>query len=204
MAIGSSSTQGIGASAPTHAYPAQLAVDLTSHWGIAAEVRNAGIGGEVASTTLVRLKAALAAERPDLVIWQVGTNDAVIGVDLADFRATVEAGVAAARARHVPMILVDPQFYAGIKNLTRFQQYVTTIGDVAARDHVPVFSRFVGMKAWAEQSASALHALMSPDGFHMGDQGYACFAQELANDIARDGAHITKSADADKPVATKM
>ena len=204
LAIGSSSTQGIGASAPAHAYPAQLAVDLTSQWGIAADVRNAGIGGEVASTTLTRLKAALAGDKPDLVIWQVGTNDAVVNVDLTDFRATVEAGVAAARARHVPMILIDPQFYAGIKDLARFQQYVTTISDVAARDHVPVFSRFTGMKAWAEHSASALRALMSSDGFHMGDQGYACFAQELATDIAHDSAHVTKSADADKPVATKM
>jgi lysophospholipase L1-like esterase len=208
LAIGSSSTLGIGASAPSHAYPAQLAVDLTSLWGVSTEVHNAGVGGEIAATTLARLRTELSSDRPDLIVWQVGTNDAVSGVDLADFRATLEAGVSAARARHVPIILVDPQFFFGIKNLARFEQYVATIGQVGALNHVPVYSRFVRMKAWASQSATGWRALMSPDGFHMGDQGYACLAEALAKDIARESvhesAHVGKAADATKSLAAKM
>jgi len=64
--------------------------------------------------------------------------------------------------------------------------------------HVPVFSRFAMMKAWAAQSAAALRATLSSDGFHMGDQGYACFARALAGDIAQEGARIGK------PAAAKM
>ena len=115
------------------------------------EVRNAGVGGEVSSATLARLRSELASRRPDLVIWQVGTNDAVAGVDAAVFRANLEAGVAAARAQRVPIILVDPQFYFGIKDLARFKQFVAIVSDVGARMHVPVFSRFAMMKAWAAQ-----------------------------------------------------
>lgn len=204
LAIGSSSTQGIGASGPTHTYPAQLAADLTSQWGIVTEVRNAGVGGEVGSTTLARLRTELTNDRPDLVIWQVGTNDAVTGVDVADFRAELEAGVAEARAVRVPIILVDPQFYFGIKNLTQFEQFVATVGDVGAKAHVPVFSRFAMMKAWADLSATALRASMSSDGFHMGDHGYACFAQALAGDIAHESAHVGKSVEANKSTAAKM
>lgn len=200
LAIGSSSTLGVGASTPSRAYPAQLASVLSSQWGIATDVRNAGVGSELCSATLARLRLELAGDAPDLVVWQVGTNDAVAGVDLAEFRAELEAGVAEARARRVPIILVDPQFYFGIKNLTRFQQFVATVGDVGAQAHVPVFSRFAMMKAWAEQSASALRASLSADGFHMDDQGYACFARALAGDIARVG----RSAQADKSPATKM
>ena len=83
LAIGSSSTEGIGASSPANAYPARLKDELTHDDGIAADVRNAGVGGELAVKTLQRLKAALKTGWAELVIWQVGTNDALVGVDEA-------------------------------------------------------------------------------------------------------------------------
>jgi acyl-CoA thioesterase-1 len=188
LAIGSSSTLGIGATSPSRSYPAQLAADLGSKWGIASEVRNAGVGGELVSVTEARLDVELRTYQPDLIVWQVGTNDAVTSVDLKAFRAEVEAGIATARAHNVPIILVDPQFFPGIKNAARFEAFVTAVGDVGAKAHVPVFSRFAMMKAWAAQSADLLRASLSPDGFHMGDKGYACWAEALAQDIARERA----------------
>jgi acyl-CoA thioesterase-1 len=185
LAIGSSSTQGIGASSPGAAYPAQLETRLEKDWGIAADVVNAGVGGETSDTTLKRLLAALAEDSPDLIVWQVGTNDAVVGLDPAAFRANLAAGVAAAQAHRVPVVLVDPQFYFGIRNLARFQQYVNIIADVGAARRVPVFSRFAMMRAWAKSSAATLTAALSPDGFHMDDRGYACFADALADDLVR-------------------
>jgi len=158
LAIGSSSTQGIGASSPGAAYPAQLETRLEKDWGIAADVVNAGVGGEPSDTTLKRLLAALAEDSP---------------------------GVAAAQAHRVPVVLVDPQFYFGIRNLARFQQYVNIIADVGAARRVPVFSRFAMMRAWAKSSAATLTAALSPDGFHMDDRGYACFADALADDLVR-------------------
>jgi len=186
LAIGSSSTLGVGASSPDATYPAQLEARLSGDWGISADVVNAGVGGEKSDTTLKRLVAALAGNPPDLVVWQVGTNDAVGGVDPEAFRANLTTGVAAARARRVPIVLVDPQFYFGIKNLARFQQYVTIIGEVGAAKRVPVFSRFAMMKAWAAKSTATLRAALAPDGFHMDDEGYACFARALAGDLARE------------------
>jgi acyl-CoA thioesterase I len=186
LAIGSSSTLGVGASSPDAAYPAQLEARPSGDWGISADVVNAGVGGETSDTTLKRLVQALDRTPPDLVVWQVGTNDAVGGVDPDAFRANLAAGVAAAQARRVPIVLVDPQFYFGIKNLARFQQYVTIIADVGAARRVPVFSRFAMMKAWAAKSTATLRAALAPDGFHMDDQGYACFARALAGDLARD------------------
>lgn len=187
LAIGSSSTLGIGASSPNAAYPAQLAADLTAQWGIPAVVDNAGVGGETSDATLKRLIAALASDPHDLVVWQVGTNDAVDGVDPDAFRANLTAGIAAARARGAPIVLVDPQFYFGIKDLARFERFVDIVAGVGAAEHAPVFSRYAMMKAWAAKSAATLSAALAPDGFHMGDQGYACFARALADDLAGVG-----------------
>ena len=58
------------------------------------------------------------------MIWQVGTNDALVGVDESLFRATVESGVAAARAAGVPLLLVDPQFVPKAPDETRYERFV--------------------------------------------------------------------------------
>jgi acyl-CoA thioesterase I len=185
LAIGSSSTQGVGATAPAFSYPAQLGGDMSATWGIATDVRNAGVGGELASVTVDRLVASLSTKWPDLVIWQVGTNDAVTGADDSAFRSILHRGVGAALATHTPMVLVDPQLYPGIKDIARYERYVDIIEDVGASDHVPVFSRFALMQQWDSDSKMVLRNMLSADAFHMGDRGYACFAQRLASDLAQ-------------------
>lgn len=183
LAIGSSSTEGVGASSPSRTYPARLATEFANRDGLDVEVRNAGIGGEVASTTLARLKAALATGWAQLVIWQVGTNDALVGVDEGRFRVTLEEGIAAARAAGVSLMLVDPQFLPNSSDQPRYRRYVGIVDDVGARDHVPVFSRYSMMRALADPSAGDVAPLLSGDGLHMSDLGYACLAHALAQTI---------------------
>jgi acyl-CoA thioesterase I len=184
LAIGSSSTQGIGASAPNFTYPAQLQVDLAAAIGRPVMVENAGIGGETAVTTLARLKAALSKDRPDLVIWQVGTNDAVRGDDVSQFRALVEEGVRTVSEAKIPLILIDQQFYPGIKDPDRYERFVHIVQDIGAQYHDPVFSRYAMMKAWGAESPSLLRDMLWKDAFHMSDRGYECLAQGLAADMA--------------------
>jgi lysophospholipase L1-like esterase len=183
LAIGSSSTEGVGASSPAHAYPAVLADDLAREKQAAA-VRNAGIGGELAATTLQRLKAALKTGWPELVIWQVGTNDALVGVDEASFRATVESGIAAVRAAHVPLLLVDPQFAAKPPDAARYERFVAIVDEIGQKLRVPVLSRYAMMKRWGVKKALAL---LSGDGLHMNDLGYRCLAHAIAEKIEGAG-----------------
>jgi acyl-CoA thioesterase I len=180
LAIGSSSTEGVGASSPEHAYPAQLESELTHEEGIAAEVRNAGVGGELAAKTLPRLLGALRSGWARLVIWQVGTNDAFVGVDEALFRATVERGVAAARSAKIPLLLIDPQFSLKAPDTARYERFVAIVDAVGAENHVPVLSRFAMMKRRGAKSALQL---LSSDGVHMNDRGYQCIAHVIAEAI---------------------
>ncbi len=180
LAIGSSSTEGIGASAPTNAYPARLEQELSHESGIAAAVKNAGVGGELAVETLRRLKGALKTGWAELVIWQVGTNDAIVGVDETKFRTTVESGVAAARAAGVPLLLIDPQFTPKSPDEARYERFVAIVDEIGASDHVPVLSRFAMMKRWG---ANGVRALLSGDGLHMNDLGYKCLAHAIAEAI---------------------
>ncbi len=187
LAIGSSSTAGVGASSPSHAYPALLADELSREDGIPAEVRNAGVGGELAAGAVQRLKAALKSGWPELVIWQVGTNDALAGVDEALFRATVESGIAAVRAAGVPVLLIDPQFAAKISDVARYERFVAIVDEIGQKQRVPVVSRYAMMK---QRGAKKAMALLSGDGLHMNDLGYRCLAHAVAEQIeSAAGAH---------------
>src|SRR5262249_30753459 len=70
IAFGSSSTQGVGASSPAHAYPALLEKDLRTMLGAGATIRiiNRGVGGEDADDMLARLSKDVLSQKPDLVI----------------------------------------------------------------------------------------------------------------------------------------
>ena len=188
LAIGSSSTEGVGASSPAHAYPAVLAEELRRD-NRSATVRNAGVGGELAATTLRRLEAALKTGWPELVIWQVGTNDALAGVDESAFRATLERGVAAARAAGVPLLLIDPQFAAQPPDAARYERFVAIVDETGARLRAPVLSRYAMMK---RRGAQAARTLLSADGLHMNDLGYRCLAHAVAEAIENaPGAEAT-------------
>ena len=191
LAIGSSSTEGIGASSPSHAYPAVLADELAREDRIAADVRNAGVGGELAANTLLRLKAALKTGWPELVIWQVGTNDALVGVDETAFRATVESGIAAAQTARVPLVLVGPQFTLRTPDSARYERFVAIVNEIGERLSVPVLSRYAMMK---QSGAKKAVALLSGDGLHMNDLGYRCLAHALAEEIESAAREVPRPA----------
>jgi acyl-CoA thioesterase I len=190
LAIGSSSTEGIGASSPANSYPARLEVELEKRTGADFDVKNAGVGGELAAKTLDRLKMALKSGWARTVIWQVGTNDAIVGVDESLFRATVQAGIDAAHAAGVPMMLIGPQFTLKTPDPVRYERFVKMVDDIGAADHVPVLSRYALMKSWSIKSAKALSLFLSGDGLHMSDLGYRCLAHALAE--ALEGATEAK------------
>lgn len=207
LAIGSSSTQGIGASSPAFSYPSQLQADLARIWKTTVFVENAGKGGETIPETVGRLEAALETGKPDLVIWQVGTNDAVKGGDEARFSALLRQGIDAAQAHGVEVLLVDQQYYTAIKDPARYERFVNMVGTMAAAEKVPVFLRYKLMKTWSERSADVLVSMLSSDGFHMGDRGYDCMAELMAAGLhsmtataeAAPSPAVTAAAHAHKP-----
>jgi acyl-CoA thioesterase-1 len=82
VALGSSSTAGAGASSAETTYPSQLMVELTQRFQTQPiTVLNRGISGERAVDMLARFDKSVSAERPDLVLWQVGTNAVLRGYE---------------------------------------------------------------------------------------------------------------------------
>ncbi len=91
LAFGDSLTAGAGVSAD-QSYPALLAQRLKAE-GYAYRVVNAGVSGDTTAGGLRRVDWALRL-RPDVVILELGANDALRGQDLGGVRANVEQLVA--------------------------------------------------------------------------------------------------------------
>ena len=111
MAIGSSSTVGVGASSPAKTYPAQLETILERTFKtLDVVVLNRGVSGELATATAERLQREIPLDQPDIVLWQVGTNDALAKVPAEAFKATVQSTVQWLKEHRIDTVLVGLQY----------------------------------------------------------------------------------------------
>jgi acyl-CoA thioesterase-1 len=184
LAIGSSSTAGVGATVPAHAYPPRLRDALTRLMpGADIAIRNDGIGGEVASTTLVRLKKSVEDWKPDVVLWQLGTNDALQHITPQAFAQTLREGTDFVLGRGLDLLLIDPQFFPGTPSDELYRIFVQSIELVAAEKRIPLMRRYAIMRYW--DALPQRVPMLSTDGFHMNDLGYLCMAETLAGGMAQ-------------------
>jgi lysophospholipase L1-like esterase len=192
IAFGSSSTVGYGTTSPEFTYPNRLAAQLHRQYPSAdITVVNRGQGGEDAPEMMKRLQTAVLDMKPDLVIWQVGTNAVLRNLDPAETARLVEEGVARIQAEGADLVLVDPQYSPRVnEHAESTSQMVKLLGNVAQLRHVGVFPRFEVMREWHEKQAIPIDNFVISDGLHMTDWGYACFAQLLGDDIIKSVGQI--------------
>ena len=192
VAFGSSSTAGYGASSPEFNYPNRLAAQLRRHYpGADITVLNRGKGGEDAPEMTKRLQSEVIDAKPDLVIWQVGTNAVIRNLDPAETAKMVEEGVARIQAAGADVVLVDPQYSPRVtEHAESASKIVTLLGKVATLRHIGIFPRFEVMREWHDRQALPVESFVIDDGLHMNDWGYACFAQLLGDDIIKSVGQI--------------
>lgn len=187
VALGSSSTQGYGASTPFHSYPAELLRTLQQLLpGVKVTVYNKGIGGQQVSQMLDRLERDVFAVEPDLVVWQVGTNAALRAQNVAEFRRLLSGGIERLRAKGIEVVLMTPQFAPAFNALDNEQEYLAAMAEVAREKGVGVFPRYEIMKFWFETEQLPYARFIARDGLHMNDFGYMCIGRLLAQ--ALEGA----------------
>lgn len=185
VAIGSSSTAGTGASSISMTYPSRLAVELAQHFpNSKITVLNRGVGGEEIPDMLRRFDKAVLANKPDLVLWQLGTNSLLRDHQLPDRGATVRDGLKKLREIGADIVLIDPQFAPKVIVKPEAMHMVEFIASTAKIEGVALFRRYEVMKRWSEVDHMPFAAFVAPDGLHMNDWSYACMAQGLGNSIA--------------------
>jgi acyl-CoA thioesterase I len=194
IAIGSSSTAGAGASSPDASYPSRLAADLRDRFpDHEITVINQGVNGEEAREMVARFDAMIA-ERPDLVLWQVGTNAVLRDNPLAPASSLIEKGLAQLKATGADVILIDPQFAPKVIAKSTLSRMLDMLALKAKQYNVNLFQRFAVMRDWREHQGLSFAAFVSPDQLHMNDWSYACVAKVLSGAIAEAATRPTASA----------
>lgn len=184
VALGSSSTSGTGATRSENAYPRRLAKVLDGHFPeLWVRVVNRGVPGEEAAAMAARIDRDVLAERPDLVIWQLGTNAVLHDTDPSEIGDVVRNGIARIKAAGADVMLMNPQYAPAMLQHEHYREMLRMLDAIAYVEDVPLFPRFALMRHWAEEGRMPIGAMLATDRLHMTDASYDCLARQLGASI---------------------
>ena len=173
LVFGDSLTAGMGLPAKA-AFPAQLEARLNGQ-GLSTRVINAGISGDTTAGGLARIDRALA-EKPDIVLLELGANDALRGIQPALVRANLDRMITKIQQSGATLIL------AGMRAPTNWGEEYRRAFDriypeLASAHGVPLYPFFL------EGIAMDPH-LNQPDGLHPNEHGVAALIDRIAPIVA--------------------
>jgi acyl-CoA thioesterase I len=185
VAFGSSSTQGVGASSTDATYPSRFAQEmrrLFPHSKIT--IVNKGVGGEDVREEMARFQRDVLDERPDLLIWQTGTNSALKHNHMPTYVGKLATGIDEARAAGIDVLLMSPQYSPKFEAVPNHQDYLDHLAAVAAIKRVPLLHRYKIMKYWVASGEMTESQMVNRDGLHQTDASYYCLGMVAAHMVA--------------------
>jgi lysophospholipase L1-like esterase len=184
VTLGSSSTEGVGASRPELTYPRRLAAILQEYLPkTPVRVINRGVSGETAEQMAARLDRDVLAEKPDLVIWQLGSNTVLRDGDIAGEIEVLRRGITRLKAAGADVMLMDLQYAPAMLAHPGYREMLYALAAVARSEDTAIIHRFAIMRHWAEDGQMSLPAMLAPDRLHMSDASYDCLARQVARGI---------------------
>ncbi|KQT80174.1 lipolytic protein g-d-s-l family [Methylobacterium sp. Leaf465] len=179
LAIGAS-TMGLGSSAT---YPVKLETALErSLPDVDVVVESRGLQGEIASGAGERLRSMVAEVEPDLVIWQVGSHDALARVDLDAFGTALDETVQWIKGHEIDVVLVSPVYTASLASDDYYTSLVRKVQEVALREGVPLVQRYEAMRYLARRNDKGEGHLLGSQ-FRLNDLGLRCMAEHVTRAI---------------------
>ena len=192
VALGGSSTLGLAAGATALAWPARLGSVLTDRFPSARiKAVNRAAARQTAKQVLERLDREILPLKPNLVIWETGTMEAVRGSDVDAFRETVRSGIDEMRAAGAEVVLMNMQFSRETEAMIHFEPYLIALRQVADATETPLFRRRGIMRYWAEMGLLDLRVKEEKKRRQLAVKLYDCIGRAMADFVTRgipDGA----------------
>ena len=178
VALGSSSTAGAGASSPAASYPSRLAVELKTLFpDLAVTVLNRGVNGEEAAEMLARFEQSGATDKPDVVLWQIGTNSVLRDRPLDHYQDIIRRGLARMKALGADVVLIDPQFAPKVIAKPDAEEMVGLIAAASTKRGVDLFRIFDALN-WVPNLKVAMEAVRASG---MLCEPAICYAGDILN-----------------------
>ncbi|MGT2485022.1 SGNH/GDSL hydrolase family protein [Methylobacterium oryzae CBMB20] len=142
-----------------------------------------GLPGEIASGAAERLRTMVAEAEPDLVVWQVGTHDAIARVDVDAFASALAEAVGWVRSHGIDVVLVDPIYTASMAADVDYNRIVEAVRSVATQQGVPLVRRYEALQYLSRRSDKGEGHMLGRQ-FRLNDLGLRCMAEHVALTIA--------------------
>lgn len=185
VALGSSSTLGVGASSDERTYPAVLRQELARLLpGHEVNVVNAGIGGNSAHQMYQRIQSDVLDEEPKLVVWQTGIYDAVHDQGVERFKRILRKGIAMLREGGADVVLMDQIPLPRAERFPSYPAYVEALREVARETATPVFRRHDLLATLVRDGRLSAEDLIPADAQSRVDGSYHCVGTNLARSLA--------------------
>jgi len=150
--------------------------------GLDVIVINRGVSGELAADAEQRIKTEVALTEPDLVLWQVGTNDALAYVPIDELRDTIVQTIHWLKDHKVDVVLVGLQFVHRKAQDDHYRTVRDMIRSIGQQEKVVVVRRSEAMRLISQAAGSG--GGLFPEEFARTEAGYACLAEYVARAIA--------------------
>jgi lysophospholipase L1-like esterase len=159
LVVGSGSSMLPGPDGVNAAYPARLEAALNQKLsGVNVRVTTKSKTGQTADEMKRGIRAVLSDEKPDLVIWQTGTVDAMRRINPDDFKTALEEGVGRLQTAGADVILMNMQYSPRTESMIAVGPYADIMRAVAQQRELPLFDRFGIMHHWADHGAFDFYA----------------------------------------------
>jgi hypothetical protein len=159
VVLGGPSASLPGPNGASFAFPARLEVALSSRLPNLKVSVTTDIRYRQTAEQMVDNIGKLAAEqKPNLVVWQTGTYDALRGIDPEEFRSAVSEGVEKLHSAGVDVVLMNMQYSPRTDAVVALTAYVDSMRWVAREREVPIYDRLAIMRHWYDAGQFDLYA----------------------------------------------
>lgn len=149
LVLGSGSTLLPGPDGAAKSYPGRLEEVLQKRYpGVAIKVTTLAKSRLTATNMTESLEKVLLDQKPDLVVWQTGTVDAMQGVDPESFRVSLDRGVDLIEDSGADAILMNMQYSPRTETMIALGNYADIMRVVSRDREVPLFDRREIMRYW--------------------------------------------------------
>jgi hypothetical protein len=149
------------------------------------KVVNRATAGQTAKQGLERIDRDILPLKPNLLMWETGTMEAVRGSDVDAFRETVRTGIDELRAAGVEVVLMNMQFSRETDAMIHFEPYLIALRQVADATETPLFRRRGIMRYWAEIGLLDLRVKEEKKRRELAVKLYDCIGRAMADFVTR-------------------
>jgi lysophospholipase L1-like esterase len=176
LALGPSGTGGVGSGSASATYPSRLEEELEQRFsGIDVAVEHRNLPGDITADAVDRFTALVAEIEPNLVVWQVGTNDALAKADIEAFTGALGEILEWLRQHDIDAVLVDPPYTLALASDEHYTALRAAIRNGARQNGVPIVLRFEALQHLSQQRSEAARSQLG-----LSELGYRCMAEHVA------------------------